>query len=782
MVDNPLLSNPFFSQPSEPQGGVKPLDLDRRVTALTEEKPEPTYGDIGTDVGRSTVSGAGKGIYSTLKGGLGSVETFFGKDVPELGRSLAGGLAEYTGKVTPERRAQIESEPLIKNLSEEQQQGMRSPFLNLPTYKSASQEYAKKAKETGYDILAHEPTTIPGKIASTGAEMAAQGIPGAIRTAIPRMALSYAAGVGSELGAQTAGEGSESEPWMRLVGSLGGMYAGAKTADAIGAVYNGIKALALPTGVASNQIAEALALDASRGQLRMTPQQLLERQRSGTPVTVLDMGGPELDRLAAKASDLNPQTRYIAAEYNDFLKNRAAETGQRLSENFSRVMGTEINAPNMENLVEKAGRETRDKIYTILKSEPSAQNIDHFQFGDLLTRPTFQKAMQDAAQTAREMPHYNIVPPTFDKAGNTIQNGNLAYWDQVKRHLDDSISFARGQRLSEPERIALDARKSLLNNLDATVPGYSQARNIAAETFGAASAPEAGYKFFDNMSAFKRDDLLREFNKMTPAQQDLFRVGYMHRLDEIARQGNVGSLAKKFTSDANFQQRTLDILGGTNPKDPVAAQQALQRYQEIKNSVVRENVLSKVKELQFLQQSPYQDIAGPSATAAGLVAGTEAMFGAQAFALTPELAAKAAIGAAVTGAGKYILNAVDRRVLEKALPMALSSDPNVVKRFSQLSLQSPEVDSAMRKLTLALSSATVAHERGVENVGKGPEESAGGRIGRASGGSVVSANKADQLIKAAENAKKAINSRTEVLLDQPDEKIAGALAIAKRHI
>lgn len=65
---------------------------------------------------------------------------------------------------------------------------------------------------------------------------------------------------------------------------------------------------------------------------------------------------------------------------------------------------------------------------------------------------------------------------------------------------------------------------------------------------------------------------------------------------------------------------------------------------------------------------------------------------------------------------------------------------------------------------------------------KVPEQSAGGRIGRASGGSVVSSNKADQLVKAAESAKKAINARTEVLLDQPDEKIAGALAIAKRHI
>lgn len=62
------------------------------------------------------------------------------------------------------------------------------------------------------------------------------------------------------------------------------------------------------------------------------------------------------------------------------------------------------------------------------------------------------------------------------------------------------------------------------------------------------------------------------------------------------------------------------------------------------------------------------------------------------------------------------------------------------------------------------------------------QQSAGGRIGRASGGSVVSSDKADRLIKAAESAKKAINSRTEVLLDQPDEKIASALAIAKRHI
>lgn len=62
------------------------------------------------------------------------------------------------------------------------------------------------------------------------------------------------------------------------------------------------------------------------------------------------------------------------------------------------------------------------------------------------------------------------------------------------------------------------------------------------------------------------------------------------------------------------------------------------------------------------------------------------------------------------------------------------------------------------------------------------QQNAGGRIERASGGRIASDAVSDKLVRAAEAAKKSINSRTEHLLDQPDETIAKALDVAKRHI
>lgn len=56
------------------------------------------------------------------------------------------------------------------------------------------------------------------------------------------------------------------------------------------------------------------------------------------------------------------------------------------------------------------------------------------------------------------------------------------------------------------------------------------------------------------------------------------------------------------------------------------------------------------------------------------------------------------------------------------------------------------------------------------------------RAGRKSGGRVSHETKADQLIAAAESAKKMHGRRTEALLDQPDEAITKALAVAKQNI
>jgi hypothetical protein len=68
----------------------------------------------------------------------------------------------------------------------------------------------------------------------------------------------------------------------------------------------------------------------------------------------------------------------------------------------------------------------------------------------------------------------------------------------------------------------------------------------------------------------------------------------------------------------------------------------------------------------------------------------------------------------------------------------------------------------------------------VSQVGEGMETI--DRTKRASGGRISHDSKADALVRAAEMAKKDISKGTEALLDQPDETITRALAVAKKHI
>ena len=62
------------------------------------------------------------------------------------------------------------------------------------------------------------------------------------------------------------------------------------------------------------------------------------------------------------------------------------------------------------------------------------------------------------------------------------------------------------------------------------------------------------------------------------------------------------------------------------------------------------------------------------------------------------------------------------------------------------------------------------------------QQADGGRIERRAGGRVTHEDKADQLIAAADRAKRHINRKTEPLLQTPDEAVAKALAVANQAI
>lgn len=780
---NPLLKDPFFSGVAVPPPADSGPSLAQQVGESQADLPPPPTGkDVIKDVGQSLVSGGAKGLAGTLIGGPGSVETFFARDVPEAVRAGAAYLGERADLISPDQKRQMTQGPIYSGMTPEQEKGYKAPLTGLPTYKAVTEQFKPTMKAAGADMLAYEPQTSAGKVASAAAEFGAQGAPGALRTMAGRVFTGAAAGAGSEIAALSS-QDPDAEGYNRLLGALGGAGAGAVTSSVAGKLFNGIKSLAFSTRTAQNNLVDMLSEDIRQGKSPMTMQQIEEAYARGVDVTPMDLAGPETRKKIGIAAQLTPDAEEAATRYNDFLRNRSAETGQRITSTLQEAVGAPVDAVALKAVMDRSGSGTRDLIYTTLKSDPAAQAIPMAVIGaDLVRRPIIQQAMREAAKTAENNPSWGIVVPSrvpgtpatetrfmqtpqgirevpgTPAVPDQVTHGNLAYWDQVKREIDSRLTIAKSPVNPNPSDVAtLTANKNdLVKKIDGAVPSYKATRDAASETFQAASAPEAGYKFFGNMDAFKRSDARKAFNQYTPEQKELFAVGFAGKIDEVANTpGGLASLAKKFGSDRSFRENARTVLGD-------------ERYAQIQGAILSENLLSKAKELQFIQSSPGIAQASMSGALAGAAADA-AMSGA--LMMSPDMASKVIAGALLGAGGKVILNASERRIADKLLPMA--TDPARVGELGALASQSTAVGGLLDKIVGAMNNKIITGTSSAVTSQDRQQRATGGRAGGMT---------ADMLMKAAERAKQSIGRDTEALLSTPDASVAKALALANQKL
>lgn len=417
----------------------------------------------------------------------------------------------------------------------------------------------------------------------------------------------------------------------------------------------------------------------------------------------------------------------------------------------------------------------------------------------------------------------STAPQVFDDARNVTRNYHEIFGTDVTSPLSDRYSGGpmAGKYAMEPEKFLdsiLKQPKDALGKLRElkAIPNMDQeALNNAVADYMVGKVTQNGTKPFvtpkDIQSALK-DPAYQQIVAETP--------GLQMRLNKIAKQSVGEQVINGF--DAVLQRGDPNVLSQYIAKNKGLIFDAIRdpNKQAFINQLERSS--------NILKQIPAGKIADPTkfdllthgnmfTLLHGVGAGKVAQAAAGAIAgKAVGMAAPVAAGLEIAGAGAGALGLIDKpgqylsRVVygpmrERAITALNKAmdDPE----FMQFLLQKPTISNTMRLRNIleampeaapSIASASkypAGPEQKPVNVdeeyeklvkqGKiknAPQQNAGGRVGRASGGSVVSANKADQLVRAAESAKKAINSRTEVLLDQPDEKIASALAIAKRHI
>jgi hypothetical protein len=268
--------------------------------------------------------------------------------------------------------------------------------------------------------------------------------------------------------------------------------------------------------------------------------------------------------------------------------------------------------------------------------------------------------------------------------------------------------------------------------------------------------------FLTTSNEKKLNAMYNVFNKLTPEQKENAAYGLAGAYRRLM-ESNPDAAFKLFTGPkAGEMQNRFRAIMGSNAE-------------ELIGRTLQENLNRNIQQLKpsrgFSNSSflPYETGAAGAFLTLGEQVIQPALWAANPTALM-------ATAAGYLGGRAY--NRKEARVASKVLELA--QDPNRAAELAKLAASDPNARSFLEKTATVLARSGAGVEAGRDQ--NAPQQNTGGRIGRASGGSVLSSDKADRLVKAAESAKKAINSRTEVLLDQPDEKIASALAIAKRHI
>jgi hypothetical protein len=660
--------------------------------------------------------------------------------------------------------------------SPEEKGGTRARFLGIPgtswpTQKAAEEDIKSNLPNTEYDPV--KPTT---EYAGTASRFASSSIPGKLSTLPERVVSGVTSGVSSELAsdvAEFANLDASTDAPARFVGAVIGGLAGPKAAGIV-------RWAAFGNSQAEAALAKALAEDMKDGTSKMSPDKIRQAMESGAEPSIFDMAGPKTEALLEKYAGKSPEARAILKQVSDETRERSQTVGVRMADYIKGKFNFASDAAGLQKAEQQAGQIARDAVYGIAKADPAAQNIAMSpKMLELSRSKTIQQIMKDVSNKATDPDSGIIVPSAVQKPqisapfygvstaeAKAASGGNLVFWDQVKQDIDDKIGAAlRSGERGEARRLTR-LKNQLVSELDASVPSYANARDLASETFGAANAPMAGFNFMKNISIFESQDVADALRKMNPDQRKLFAQGAASALVDMVQTKGISSVASRMNKGI-FADRMKLALGNDT-------------FNELYGRIQSENLMSKIKNLQAVEE-PAKRL---NLTGSGALVGGLGSLGLQKViewishgSLDVDKAILAGTGAVVGALGERGFSAREAAIGNKVLTLARSGKPEDVKKLAELAAKNTEVKTFLDKVGDVLEEATYAYARSMPPPAY--ETRVEDRGARASGGRTTS-SAAEALLRDLKRRKVMMANKTEQMLSLPDDAVVQALEAAKR--
>jgi len=661
----------------------------------------------------------------------------------------------------------------ITDKTPEQAAGEQARFLGIPGTTYPTQKAFELDIKERLPYTEYEPFYKGSQYAGTAAEAVTTSLPGKLSKLPQRVAQGIVGGLGTEAAGQLAeaygAEGYDAP--ARFIGGIAGTILGSKAANAVRYFAQG------------NQQTEKMLLEALASDFRSDPnklKQIQEAAASGAKINLLDMAGPETKALISQYAGKSPRAQQILGNIGAKLAERTQNAVDSVSGKISGVFGRRLDAPLLEATEKSIGQKARNIVYDLAYSDPDAKDIFSTGIQELSRSDTMKKIMADVAKKATD-PDSKIIPPTAGKPagastilapdGTPIKTpaqagtgGNLVFWDQVKQDLDDAIEAADRSGARGEMRRLVGLKNRLVTELDNAVPAYGRARDLASETFGAASAPKAGYNFVRNISVWDNAKVADALKKYTPESRKLFQEGAAASVQDMIETKGVAHVAKMMNLPMHQQRMRLAL--GDN------------LFDTINGRVQAENLLAKTQGLQAMASGSTElpSVIGGTVGATGAAAinllETGAMF-------QPDIKTVIGMmtGAAVGKGAQIAFSAREQALANKLLTLASSGDEKQILELGRLAKSKTEVRELLDKLSNSMEQATLAYARAMQPPSY--ETMLPSREGRASGGR-TSSKAAEALLRDLKRRKVMMANKTEQMLSLPDDAVVQALDAAKR--
>lgn len=737
------------STPDAVPAGPRTVTFEDLGTPPEGYKPPTAMQDLPPSIG----SGAAQGAMGVA--GIPGALTYYTREYVEkpIRRRLQGEQATEDWARGLEEGMTREERARIAEGSATPFQAPGGPYV-LPTMQGM--DIWGKENIPGYD---YKSATQLGETAQTGTNFAIQSLVGGPKGAIRRFVTGAGAGAGSEnvgqIGEAVGGETG------KLVGEIGGAVLGDILTHK---VVDFGKNIGFTTAESQKQIMDAVAADmAANPELRTRLKTAID---SGEPIYLADfLQGTAARKLIGQS--FSPSQQEAMLKINREIEKRAGGIQDAVDDKFRLVVGRNLRDTDFATAIEEANNRTREKLYTDLKALPNAQAVTSQQLQTLSGSNGYVReaiaAVNKQFREGKISPKWNVNPPSA--AGP----GNLAYWDLVKREIDHTIRGAqKGEASGNILAGATNAKQELVGALDAAVPEYGSVRNQAAEMFGAETSLEGGYKMAQTLAAgspFKVGEFMQSYKTLRPSEKNAFAQGAARFMLQKAN-GDMSGLLK-YMDNPNVSSTLKGVLGSD-------------KYDALYAKAVSANLMSNADKFAYTSSATGSKIRGLVADVAGGVAFAAPTIPASL--ASGNVGLNLASGAAIaTGALAGIaMNASERKVANRVVELAFSTDPKDAKAFSKLLSENYDAVNVSRKIGDYLYSgsqkAAIAYINNQREADMPPQRRSGGRVARKAGGRIG----VNSISAEVKKVRALLSEKTASMLSIPDDAIATALHIAKR--